>query len=184
MSRIAFAIASLSAIGVASLALGGCVIVHDSNDHPVVTHPDHEDAVDIDVSVGELKTDPGSGVSIIVEYAGNGRWNADMTCDTEKSGYACSFDVYARASGIRVIDDRDLESGDYVEEYGEQLHAAFTTDIDTDGFSFDTPLGEAVELEVYLDGDNAHPFVFWIGDGAQHNGAPTNPTLFIPPVGQ
>lgn len=166
-------------------ASSGCIIVHDSNDTPHGNvDPAHVDAVDIDVSEGELTTDPGAGVSIIVEYGGQGRWNVFFTCDTEKSGYACHFDLYSRSRGIRVLADHDIEGDDYIEAYDDQLHAAFDTDFDTDGYTFDTPLGEPVEIEAYIDGDNAHPFIFWIGDGLVHDkGAPTNPTVFIPPTG-
>ncbi|MFO0613885.1 MAG: hypothetical protein U0414_14940 [Polyangiaceae bacterium] len=174
------------ALAAAPSLLGGCIIVHDTNDTPHNTSPStHVDAVDIDVAPGEIVTDPGEGASIIVEYAGNGVWNVRFTCDSKNHGYACHYDLYTRSPGIRMLQDHDLEDGDYLEEYGDQLHASFVTDIDTDGFSFDTPLGEEVEIEAYNDGDNANNVIFWIGDGVLHKeGAPTNPTVFIPPPGQ
>lgn len=166
-----------------ALTTSGCIILHDSNDTPQNDPTVHVDTVDIDVSAGELTTDPGAGVSIIVEYAGQGRWNVFFTCDSEKNGYACHFDLYTRSSGIRVLEDHDLEGSDYVEAYGDQLHAAFDTDYDVDGFTFDTPLGEPVEIEAYIDGDSANHDIFWIGGDVLHEGAPTNPTLFLPPSG-
>lgn len=169
-----------ASLGVAAACSSGCIIVNDNPPPPTGSRPAHVDAVDIDISEGELTTDPGLGVSVIVEYAGSGRWNVNTTCDTETSQYACHLDLYVRGRGVRVLSDLDLEGNDYIEEYGDQLHAAFDTDYDRDGLTFDTPLGEEVEIEAYLDGDNAHPYVFWIGNGAIHEGAPTNPTVFLP----
>ncbi len=174
----------VSVVALTAMTSTGCILVHDSDDGPHnVTPSTHVDAVDVDITENELTTEPGAGVSILVEYNGSGRWTVDVTCDSELSGYTCRFDLFTRSPGIRVLGERNLESGDYIEEYGDQLHAAFDTGVDFDGLSFDTPLGEAVEIEAYLDGDNAHPHIFWIGNGVLHKeGAPTNPTLFIPPV--
>jgi hypothetical protein len=173
----------LSLLALAALS-SGCILVHDSDDDgPHNVTPTHVDAVDIDVSEGELSRDPGAGASIIVEYVGMGRWNVNVTCDIETSGIVCPYDLYAYGRDLRVLNGDDLEDGDYIESYGDELHAVFDTDYDIDGFSFDTPLGEPVQLEVYLDDVNAQNFVFWIGNGEVWEGAPTNPTMFVPPPG-
>jgi hypothetical protein len=59
-----------------------------------------------------------------------------------------------------------------------QLLASTSSDID--GFSFDSTPGAAVMVDAYLGNTCALPYFFWIGDGALHSGAPTNPLVLVP----
>jgi hypothetical protein len=51
---------------------------------------------------------------------------------------------------------------------------------DLDGFSFQTEPGAPIELDVLLDNGPGNRYLFWVGDGALHSGAPSNPIDLIP----
>ena len=104
----------------------------------------------------------------------------ETTCDTLKSTYACTFDIYARSAGIKLVDTPNAKSDDYVDQATGLLHAGFTTSSDIPGFTFDVPQGQNVELEAYLDSQSAAQYVFFQGSGVTHAGVPTNPVLFVP----
>ena len=169
---------------------GGC-FVHDnttstSSNGSGKPPPPTEVSVSVDKG-GALTTDPGSGVAILVEYEGatpgdaaSSRWNIQTTCDTLKSNYACSFDLYARSNSIRLANTISTEGGDFVDQQSGQLHAGLNTSADIDGFTFDVPQGQDVEVETYLDGQPAASYVFFVGSGVTHAGVATNPALFIP----
>ncbi len=61
---------------------------------------------------------------------------------------------------------------------GYQLNAYTTTEID--GFTFDTAPGAAVTVAANLDGACATPYYFWVGDGALHQGSPSDPITLTP----
>jgi hypothetical protein len=54
------------------------------------------------------------------------------------------------------------------------------TSTEIDGLSFDTEPGAAVTVDAFLDGTCALPFFFWVGDGALHQGSPSNPLTVTP----
>jgi hypothetical protein len=167
--------------GLAVLALGmsaaGCIVVHDHGDGP--PPPPNEDQEVVDQGQA-LTTDPGSGVAILLEYEGGTDWNIVVTCDTLKSQVSCPFDLYVRANNVSFTGAIDLESNDYVDQSASEIHASLDTDIDVDGLTFSTGDGDSIELEVYVDGNDAAPYVFWVGNGVTHAGALTNPAIFIP----
>ena len=49
-----------------------------------------------------------------------------------------------------------------------------------DGFTLYAEPGVVVRFEVYLDGCSANRYVYWVGEGAAHAGAPTNPIELVP----
>lgn len=164
----------------------GCFVHDESSSTGGHPPPPTEASVSIDKG-GALTTDPGQGVAILVEYvgpspttAGASRWNVETTCDTLKSTYACTFDIYARSAGIKLIDTPNAKSDDYVDQATGLLHAGFNTSSDIPGFTFDVPQGQNVELEAYLDSQSAAQYVFFQGSGVTHAGVPTNPVLFVP----
>ena len=167
--------------GLLAFSAGGCIVVHDHDDgsSPPPPPPPAEDTVNIDAGQG-LTTDLGEGVAVLLEYEGGSSWNVQTTCDTLKTNQPCTFDIYVRGAGIAPTGGIELESTDFIDQSGDELHAGFDTDVDLDGFTFDTVAGADVEVEVYLDGDDAAPYVFWVGDGATHTGMGTNPTIFLP----
>jgi len=161
----------------------GCIVVDDDNGH----YEDEEIIIEdpeiqtVPIDAGEtLEADPGEGVGVFVEYLGGGDWNVWATCDTEFSGFSCTYDIFVSADGVSLRDDIDLEDGDFVEEDFDVLQAGFDTDFDTDGISFSTFTDDPVQIEVWLDGELNGSVVFWAANDTIYEGMPTNPAVFQP----
>src|SRR6478609_5996325 len=141
-------------------------------------------AIDTDA---KIETQPGHGAGVYVEYSAGGHWLLRTTCDTEKNAPPCDWDIIVTPEDGRSISNvvpYDLESNtDSVRRYPDfpasiQLHAE--TSADEDGVTFDTEPGTAIAVDSFLDGACALPYFFWVGDGAAHTGAPSNPMVLIP----
>lgn len=176
----------LAMLGLAlPLASTGCIVVSDGSgddgweDPPPPPPPGEIFTVGIDEGA-ELEADAGRGVGIYVEYQGTGRFRVWTTCDTELSGYACSFDLFAIGEGMGRGFGEDLEGNDELVPNGEELYAYLETDYDTDGFEFTIADGAPMRLEVYLDGNSEPRFVYWVSAGVLQRGAPSNPVDFQP----
>ncbi len=178
--------AVLSVLGAVGLTLGltACVIVQD-DPAPPITDPGYGNysgvpylaTIDADE---KLVQDPGKGVGLIVEYGSEGHWRVWTVCDSFVSGLACAFDVCVSAPNhpfsIGRVDGEGLEGDDIVYGYDDGTVCMSTlTDYDLDTMTFDTPPGETLRLEMALDGASRPEFVFWVGDGIVHAGAPSNP---------
>lgn len=130
---------------------------------------------------------PGEGVGLFVEYAAGGFWRMSTTCDTNYSGQACQFDVCVSlvdgTSDVRLAEGEELEGDDRIELFSDGWTClSAETDADFDGLIFDTDPGAAVRFEVQLDGVLESRYVYWVGDGVLHAGAPTNPVDFLPTI--
>jgi hypothetical protein len=153
------------------------------------------DVAELTIDAGEgLVLDPGEGIGVGVEYGGDGRWALTLVCDTNLSGAACFFDVLITSDGSsQGVDDvtaSDLESGDEVfspDPFAVELRAA--TDTATDGVTFTTSPGATVRLSALLydpvlgsdvDWNDDPRVISWVGSGAIHRGAPTNPVDLTP----
>lgn len=130
-----------------------------------------------------LDVDAGSGVGVFVEYQSGGHWRIYVGCDTEKSGLDCNFDVIAQpvgASPITSVTPEGLERDDSLTLVGSDVVELVTrTDLDFDGFSLDTEPGAVLSVDAYLDGSCTN-YVYWVGDGAVHDGAPSSPIELEP----
>lgn len=185
-SRPRLGLVIAAALG-ASLASSGCIIVADDDHHdwyddgyvePVYDEPA---TVGIDVGANVGRVDPGFGTGLFVEVAEDGVWHVFATCDTELSGYVCAWDVDVWAEGIDLVEEDDLEIEDDVDRYEDDgLYAYLENDTDVDGFWFTTAPGATVQLTMLLDGASQPTFVYWVGDGVQNEGAPTNPINLEP----
>jgi hypothetical protein len=130
-----------------------------------------------------LDAQPGAGVGLFVEYATGGKWKLHTTCDTATSGYACDFDVYATvdtAGTISNVASEGLESGDVAVRTDATVHFAARTTNGAQAVLFDATPGATIALEVWLDGALEGRYVYWMGSGIVHAGAPTNPVVFQP----
>jgi len=130
-----------------------------------------------------FELDPGVGVGLFVEYEGEGRYRVSTTCDSRRTGYACYFDVLASVSAgssIVALEGESLE--DDVLEQLDDATVSFrsVTDYDTDGFVLVTDPGAVLAVDTLLDCSCGNRYVYWIGDGAIHTGAPSNPIEFEP----
>jgi hypothetical protein len=139
----------------------------------------------IDVNA-QLETTPGEGAGVFVEYATGGHWVVRTTCDTLKNSVPCAWDIIITPEDGRSISNvrtQDLEATDSVKpypEYPRSYQFVTQTGADTDGISFDTEPQTAVSVDVFLDEACALPYLFWVGDGELHTGAPSNPLVLIP----
>jgi hypothetical protein len=138
-----------------------------------------------DVDTGaEIELTPGEGVGLFVEHLSEGEWRLSTTCDTLISGATCYWDVLVYPTADGVLGDFSslgFEDGDAVGfSYGGWLHFIADTTDNADGLLVTATPGEALSFEAYLDGYCASPYMFWIGDGAVHAGAPGNPLELTP----
>jgi hypothetical protein len=149
----------------------------DSPAEPVQTYIDTN---------AQIETQPGQGAGVYVEYAAGGHWIVRTTCDTVSHPTPCPWDIIVTPEDGRSISNvaaEDLESTDSVgtyPEYPQSYQLLTETGNDVDGITFDTEPGTAISVDAFLDGTCALPYFFWVGDGAAHTGAPSNPLVLIP----
>lgn len=174
---------TLFALAAATTLSGGCYYNDDRSD--VIHKEPGEQIVEAQIDTGATLTQqPGVGAGAFIEYLGDGDWHVFTTCDTELSGYECRWDVIATvADGVWIDDVRgeELELDDEAfsaDGYDAQLLAY--TDSDYDHMYFHTDPGEPVRFEAYLDDIRDARYIYWIGGGAIHDGAPTNPVDLVP----
>jgi len=125
-----------------------------------------------------LETAPGEGIGVFIEYAEGGQWPVFTACDSNISGMGCAHNVAVfvpATSWFGGIRYEGLEGADTVYEYSDGLELATETTSDLDGVYFDTDPGTTVRFETWLDGAKEAGFVYWVGGGAIHGGAPSNP---------
>lgn len=130
-----------------------------------------------------LDANPGEGVGLFFEYAGGGHWHLHTTCDTSSSGYGCDFSVDATpqaGSSLDAVADEGLSGDDVAETRGGSLHFAAHTTTGSKGVTFTTAPGALLEVQTYLDGNLEGRYVYWVGSGVLHAGAPTNPLVLQP----
>ena len=160
------------------------VVVEETQPPPVVPNTPGVENAPIDTDAA-LDTQPGEGAGVFIEYAAGGKWHVFTSCDTIKSGFECIWDIIvtpvgAGASLANVTPD-GIEPRDEVIRHTDgsaQLLAA--TDAGLDGFFFDTSPGATVRVDVVLDGRPEARYVYWVGGGGVHRGAPSNPLDLTP----
>ena len=125
----------------------------------------------------------GDGAGAFVEYETGGTYHVTTSCDVGQGG-DCYWDIVVTPLGdaaLLSVSPFDLESDDSVVlGSGNQLRMVAKTGKDLDGFSFQTEPGAAIELDVLLDDGPGNRYLFWVGDGALHSGAPSNPIDLVP----
>ena len=130
-----------------------------------------------------LEIDPGDGAGAFVEYVAGGIYHVTTSCDLVQGG-ACYWDIVVTPladAALLSVSPFDLESDDSVTlGFGNQVRLVANTGDDLDGFSFQTDPGAAIELDALLDGAPGNRYLFWVGDGALHSGAPSNPIDLVP----
>lgn len=189
------------AAGMGGAATSGCFFVRDDHDDspPVYVDEDKDDDVDPDTdpdveppSITQvaiqpdqaLDAAPGEGVGIFVQYATGGQWRIWTTCDTFVSKSVCSFDIFAgtpKLEQLRAYSAENVEGYDTVKDLGDgTIEFLADTDSDTDVLSLEMDPGAPLDLEVYLDGQSAEAFIYWVSDDVIHAGAPENPIQFRP----
>jgi hypothetical protein len=132
---------------------------------------------------GALASAAGQGVGALIEYESGGKWRIHLVCDTAISSERCHWDILVQTlNGARIhkVTGEELESNDDFawDSAGAQLVAS--TDTDVDGMVIEADPGAGLRIDVLIDGENGNTFMYWIGGGAIHRGAPTNPVDLTP----
>jgi hypothetical protein len=180
-----------------SIALLACLLAATSactySDHD--RHHDDDDVIDpppevdvisatIDTGATLAEIEPGRGAGAFVEYASGGRWHVYTACDTELSSYGCTWDIIVSVDSDNSLDkleEDQLEASDYLDWSGPNSARLVTsTTYDFDGFYVNATEGAPLRVDVYLDDEPAPRYIYWVGDGALHRGAPENPIDLIP----
>ena len=164
-------------VALASVAPFGC----DSGDasyyepSPPDETPAPRSTIDRDAEL--VDRSPGYGVGVFVEYRAGGEWRIDVGCDTLSSTVPCSWLIVAEPLEGTLFDvaTHDLESSDDFEFLPTSVGIEGTTTDDFDGVSFKAEPGTAIALFAALDGYAESRFVYWVGAGAVHAGAPEVP---------
>jgi hypothetical protein len=150
---------------------------------PDNTVPDQPAQISIDADA-TLAAPPGDGVGVFVQYATGGHWTITTSCDvntdTNPDHVPCEFDVFATllspGTAISNWQGQALQGKDALEIQSDgTVHLITETGAGLDGMKFDTDPGAQIELDVWLDGQEAPRFIYWISDGVLHTGAPTDP---------
>jgi len=178
------------------LALAGVLAGCAERDEraPGLAEPEPEVAeVLIDAGRG-VELDPGAGAGVAVEYEGDGRWRVAAACDTNLSGSVCHFAVLAssadNASEFGELESIGLEAEDelsLLDPFAVEMD--WITAEDLDAAAFTTSPGASVRVSVLLfdpvpdsddDWTNDPRLLSWVGSGALHVGAPSNPVDLTP----
>lgn len=173
------------------VALTGCIIVDggstttiDNGNTTPPPPPAEPMLMTIDTDMA-LDAKGGDGVGIFVEYSSGGRYRIWTTCDTISSNQTCPFDIYVSVdtqSVVSSITEENLEGTDSV--FSQQGQGAvdlhFDTNSDYDAVVLDVTPGAILRVEAYVDGIGQPRFIYWVGDGFLHQGAPTNPVDLQP----
>lgn len=184
-----------AALSLAPAAAGCLIVEEDRHCHGCHAHGDDgggytsgppatEAPMLVSIDAGQsLSAVPGEGAGVFVEYGSGGEWRVWTTCDSNATFEGCAFDVFATVEEGATL---EVVSGDELEGYDDLAYDAYAVSFyaetfdDVDGFRFKTTPGAIVRLEAYLGKESAARYVFWIGDGVIHQGAPTNPVDFEP----
>jgi hypothetical protein len=179
--------------GLGALALAACV---DPDVDPYLDDSTQPIPGVVELGIdrdGQVQLEPGQGIAVAVRYAEGGIWEVATACDTALSGARCDYDIVVSTDGDASIDSferQGLESTDDLRAPDAfALAAVLDTGDDTDGFSFTTLPGATVRVSALLydpgfdswfEWSDDPRFISWVGDGAVHRGAPTNPVDLRP----
>jgi hypothetical protein len=129
-----------------------------------------------------LEVEPGAGAGAFIEYEAGGIYHVTTSCDAAESG-ECFWDIVATPLDdalVLAVAPLDLESDDSVSLEGNSVRLVATTATDFDGFTLETDAGAGLRFDALLDNGCGNRYLFWVGDGALHSGAPSNPIDLIP----
>jgi hypothetical protein len=151
--------------------------------NPPPTTPEVASAkIDTGATISDIQA--GQGAGVFVEYQAGGKWHLFASCDSTVSKYKCTWDVIVStqvASDLVDYGSDGLESNDWLSRHGTNgIRFVADNDFDFDGFYVETKAGVPLRVDVYLDDQPAARYIYWIGDGGLHEGAPTNPIDLTP----
>jgi hypothetical protein len=163
--------------------------MHDGNGYygpgngsytPPASQTIEQATIDVDRAV-DFET--GKGPGVYIEYDAGGSYRVDTSCDGPPRS-PCYWDILVTpldGASVLGVAPAALESDDSVAiGSGNQVRFVAYTDDDSDGFTLQTDPGASIEVDALLENSAANAYLFWVGDGALHTGAPSNPVDLIP----
>jgi len=132
-----------------------------------------------------LETTAGEGAGVFVDYTTGGSWRVYTACDTKFTSVPCDFNVVVTVgsgdtlTGAQLEDD-EASDGDTLYTYSDGVEMAVRTRNDFDALRFSTTPGAVVRFELFLGGVRDGRYLYWVGEEAVHNGAPSNPVDLKP----
>ena len=129
-----------------------------------------------------LDVDPGAGAGAFIEYSSDGIYTITTSCDSGGST-SCLWDILVTPldGAVASVAPNGLESDDSLTfGQGNSVNLIAYTGNDFDSFALTTDPGAAIEVDALLDDRPANRYMFWVGDGALHSGAPSNPIDLVP----
>jgi hypothetical protein len=134
-----------------------------------------------------LSASPGGGVGVFTEYRTGGHWRVWWSCDTQLSGFACSYSISisVQSGGITNLDTTSLEPGNQATQPSAlQVVATASTANSIDAISFDATPGESIELDAQVDGIRDGTFLFFVQNGKVNGGyqGPLTDPLILHPL--
>lgn len=133
----------------------------------------------------------GDGVGVFVEYRAGGHWKVWDTCDTNKSGASCDFDLVISAAQQPVSNAVSLQSGaatTLAPGANGSLEATSSITTQVSGLTFDTAPGDTITVDATVSGIHSGDYFFFVerlADGSYKvnggfGGNLTNPLSFQP----
>jgi hypothetical protein len=181
---VANGLVGVGLLAAAAFSVSGCIIVDDHadpylDDHIVIDDGHVHETIDADES---LQTELGEGVGLFVEYYAGGTWVLWTSCDSYLTDLACDFQVQVVTySPLGDVTTSDFEAGDDVDVVADdELWFYALTSTDTEVVEFGADPGQAIEVELWVDGYVEPRFIYWVGDGLIHEGAVGSPVIFEP----
>lgn len=140
--------------------------------------------VDVDTN-RTMSARPGLGVGVFTEYAAGGQWHVWWTCDTNITGFGCSFDVSVSTDGgITNLAGQGLESNDQITQTSPNSIRLLTqTSTGMDGATFETAPGAVITLDAKMNSQDDGALLFFVQNGAvngNYTGTLTDPLMLEP----
>jgi len=146
---------------------------------PAASQTVEQATIDVDRTVVFETGQPG----VYIEYGAGGSYRFSTSCDDTPNN-PCFWDILVTpldGAAVLGVAPAELESDDSVAiGSGNQVRFVAYTDNDSDGFTLQTDPGASIEVDTLLENSAANSYLFWVGDGALHRGAPSNPVDLIP----
>jgi hypothetical protein len=130
-----------------------------------------------------LTSEPGQGAGLFVLYLGEGTYRIVTICDTNVSGLSCPYAYTLRApTGSLAVPVPDANDGSVqIVRYQEGFDVGLTSTTDADGVTVRVdPPGAPLEVGAWLDNLPDERLFYWVGPDGIHEGADSNPVLFVP----
>jgi hypothetical protein len=129
----------------------------------------------------------GDGVGVFIEYKAGGTWHVWWTCDTNKSGKPCAFDVKAIASTGTITNlkpDALLATDQSTQLSDTSIEVKANTSTAAAGVFFNTDAGARITIDATIgDVPKAGDYLFFVQDGqvnGGYKGVVTNPLQLEP----